>query len=347
MEAVRARQAEYDRLNDLPRLLPDRTWDEGAFAAALDHVQGDPSGAKRAAAQRLALVDAMARQKAQRRHGEWTKLVYEPIASEIARSVDAAFPVHCAARRAAHGDYLRASDAGGKATRTTSGHVFLDSTPGLGGAGAGPLNYNAFDLSARATVRTRVSVRDPLKALPDKAAREASLLKGVMGLHSSSAAIPPAPSSVGPRSPYGAVHKAPHRLPATSWTRGMLATLPFGHFEAAEERAGGVFNMAFAGKDNESSIRFCAYDPPHSYARDSRGRLVDVDAEFPRGIRTVLHGGIHHNGDGYVQHKAVAVTALNTVRHRVHGKVYMREDSVFSDGPLLDGVRTTVMKDAK
>ena len=127
----------------------------------------------------------------------------------------------------------------------------------------------------------------------------------------------------------------------------MLETLPFGHFEAAEERAGGVFNMAFAGRDNESSVRFRDYDGPESYARDTRGRLVDVDAEFPRGIRTVQGGGMHHSGDGYVQHKSLAVTALDTVQHRVHGKVYSREDGVFSDGPLLDDVRTTVMRSAK
>lgn len=362
MQLVRQRQAEYDRFNALPRKLPDRSWSEAEFAAHLDEVLGD-NDAKRAAATKLALHDAMAVQKAQRRHTEWTKSVYEPIAAAVAAGVDDAFPRIHRARREAHEDYLRAADP----ERKGGGHIFLDAHPGAGGPGTA--SYNPWRVNAHATVRAHVSVRDPLKAVLDKRKREAAMLstsahhatlalsggasqtlgrsasagRGGVLASSASASLRGGGGAGGEQALDGSFvrkyvcDQAPDRLDPRRWTRGSLETLPFGHFEAVEAAHGGVMNMAHSGRDTASSWRGYDFDGEGTLSRTATGRIREIDAEFPVGKRV----------EGYAQRKSVEATAASTVRHRIPGNVYSADDGIMTDTALLDDVRPAMMRTAK
>lgn len=315
---VRERQAAYDRYNALPRNVPDRSWSEAEFASKLDSVMGD-NDMKRAASLKLQLATAMADQREQRRHAEWTKAVYEPIVTAIADRVDAEFPAIHKARRTAYDGFLRATDP----ENVTGGRIFLDGNSVGGGSQA----YNPWELRESATVRVRVPVKDPLKIILDKRAREAALVKDVKDRTGGSGA-----SSGSFLRTHEWLDRDPERLPAPSWTRGMLETLPFGHFEAVDARAAQGGTMAFAGKDNEASRQGFDFDEPASFERTQTGRLVDSDREFPRGKRA---------GDMYEQNRRT-----DTVRHVVPGTVYdyfQGSDAHFTDRPLLDPVRTTAM----
>ena len=169
MEYIRERQAAYDRYNELPRNIPDQNWSEAAFAAQLDAVMGD-NDMKRAANKKLALVEAMAEQREQRRHADWTKRVYEPTVTAIADAVDLNFARIHTARMNAYDGFLKATDPEGMG----GGRVFLSGNSVGAGAGA----YNPWELRESATVRVRVPVSDPLKVILDKRAREAALLMG-------------------------------------------------------------------------------------------------------------------------------------------------------------------------
>jgi hypothetical protein len=314
MMYVRERQAAYDKYNALPRNVPNRAWSEAEFAAKLDGVMGD-NELKRAASQKLVLTEAMAEQREQRRHEEWTKAVYEPIVTAIADKVDAEFPAIHNARRAAYDGFLRATDP----ENVTGGRVFLDGNTVGGGSQA----YNPWELRESATVRVRVPVKDPLKIILDKRAREAALVREV------------ADRTGGSERTYKAhewLDRSPERLPAPSWTRGMLETLPFGHFEAVDARTAQGAKMAFAGKDNEAHRQGFDFDETASFERTQMGRVVDVDKEFPRGRRT---------GEFYGQNKPT-----HTTRHVVPGTVYdyfKGSDAHFTDKALLDPVRPAAM----
>ena len=323
---VRERQAAYDRYNALPRAVPDRTWSEAAFAAKLDSVMGD-NELKREATRKLHLAEAMVEQRELRRHAEWSKAVYEPIATAIADRVDAEFPHIHSARRAAYDGFLRATDV----ENVSGGRVFLDGNSVGGGSAA----YNPWELRESATVRVRVAVRDPLKVILDTRAREAAVIKGARAVSGGSASM--ARSGGGGAGSRGAtahewLDRDPERLPAPAWTRGMLETQSC-HFEAVDARAALGGTMAFAGKDTASSRQGFDFDAPDALTRTAAGRTAEVDAEFPIGKRA--------GAAFYPQSKPTTTT-----RHVVPGVVYdyfKGTDGIYTDRPLLDPVRPTMM----
>lgn len=218
---IRARQAEYDRYNALPRKLPDRTWDEAEFAARLDGVMED-NEVKRGAVLKVKLKEAMEEQNAERRHEEWTRQVYLPIATTVAASVDAAFPaIHRERQRAMEG-YLRATDP----ENVSGGKVFLN-----GNSAGGAQSYDPWALNARSTIRASVPIKDPLKTVLQKRVEESRLLRGgdtvPASLHPHRARV------------HEVLDRDPQRLDPSGWVLGNLETQPFGHFEVADAKWGG------------------------------------------------------------------------------------------------------------
>ena len=335
MALIRARQAEYDRYNALPRRLPDRGWSEAAFAAHLDDVMGD-NEAKRTATLKVKLKEAMEEQVAERRHQQWTRQVYQPIADSVAAGVDASFASIHKERLAAYDGYLKAADP----ENVSRGMVFLGGNSAGGAAG-----YDPWAINARATVRSRVTVKDPLKTVLTKRAQEATMLAGGGGGGSSSS---------------GGAHRAgihevmdkdPQRLHPANWVLGHLETQPFGHFEIKELRSGGTLDMAFAGKDTESTWRGYDYDAPASFSqtgpmgRAGTGRLREVDAEFPIGKRYEVNPRAAP-GVLYPQRSSLQ-ESMRVQSHRVQGRVYDYSgaggsDGVFTDQALLDTVRPSL-----
>ena len=333
MAYVRARQAEYDRYNALPRRLPDRTWNEEEFAAHLDDVMGD-NEIKRSVTLKVKLKEAMEEQVAERRHAQWTRQVYLPIANSVAAGVDASFADIHRERLAAYESYLKATDP----ENASRGVVFLN-----GGSG-GVASYDPWSITTHATVRSRVTVKDPLKTVLTKRAGEASLLAGAAARGSEGA----------PRADRAGQHelldRSPQRLAPTGWVMGNLETQPFGHFEIKELRSGGAADMAFAGKDTESTWRGYDYDAPGSFTqtgplgRAGTGRLKEVDAEFPVGKRMELNPRLAP-GVFYPQRSSLE-ESMRVQTHRVPERVYSYGpggDGVFSDGALLDTVRPAAM----
>lgn len=313
---VRERQAAYDRYNALPRNVPDRTWSEADFAAKLDSVMGD-NELKRAAAHKLYLAEAMVEQREQRRHAEWTKAVYEPIATAIADRVDADFPAIHNARVAAYDGFLRATDV----ENVTGGRIFLDGNTVGGGSRA----YNPWELRESATVRVRVPVKDPLKIILDKRAREAAEIRGAQFAGGAGASA--SARKVGKGHEW--LDRAPDRLAAPSWARIQLET-SHAHFEAVDARGA---TMAFAGRDTASHRQGFDFDEPASFSRTATGRLVKNDAEFPIGKRAGYANGLNR--------------LTKTTRHVVPGTVYDYSggsgDAHFTDKALLDTVRPAAM----
>ena len=336
MAYVRARQAEYDRYNALPRRLPDRTWDEAAFAAHLDDVMGD-NEVKRSATLKVKLKEAMEEQVAERRHQQWERQVYLPIANSVAAGVDAAFQGIHRERLAAYEGYLKATDP----ENVSRGMVFLGGNTAGGAAG-----YNPWLLNTHSTVRARVAVQDPLKTVLTKRAQESAMLAGAPGSASAS------PRGGGRPGRHEVVDKDPQRLHPSGWVLGQLETAPFGHFEVQDaRRAATGATMAFSGKDTESTWRGYDFDPPHSFGatgpmgRPGAGRLAEVDAEFPVGKRMEANPrrapGVLYSQRGSLEE------SMRVQSHRVSGKVYdysgaAGSDGVFTDGPLLDTVRPTL-----
>ena len=332
MAYVRARHAEYDRYNALPRRLPDRTWNEAEFARHLDDVMGD-NEVKRAANLKVKLKEAMEEQVAERRHAQWTRQVYLPIANSVAAGVDASFSEIHRQRREAYEGYLKATDP----ENVSRGMVFLDGNSAAGGAG-----YNPWALNQHATVRCRVKVRDPLKVVLTKRAEESSMMAAAGTMRS---ATPPERAGM-----HHWLDKSPQRLAPAGWVMGNLETQPFGHFEVKELRSGGVADMAFAGKDTESTWRGYDFDHPSSFTqtgplgRSGSGRLKEVDAEFPIGKRFEVNPK-QAPGVLYPQRSSLQ-ESMRMQSHRVHEKVYDfsgGSDGVFTDGPLLDTVKPAAM----
>jgi len=342
MAYVRARQAEYDRYNALPRKLPDHSWNEVEFAAHLDDVMGD-NEVKRAASLKVKLKEAMEEQVAERRHAEWTRQVYLPIANSVAAGVDAAFAGIHRERLAAYEGYLKATDP----ENVSRGVVFLGGNTSGGAAG-----YDPWAINSRATVRTRVTIRDPLKTVLTKRDQEAGLLAGT--LRSPGVRGGGSTRTMGMPQERAGMHqvldKSPQRLDPSGWVVGNLETQPFGHFEVKELRTGGSFDMAFAGKDTASTWRGYDFDAAESYTqtgtlgRAGTGRLREVDAEFPVGKRMEVNPR-QAPGILYPQRSSLE-ESMRVQSHRVHEKVYSYSsggDGVFTDGPLLDTVRPSVM----
>ena len=347
MALIRARQAEYDRYNALPRRLPDRGWSEAAFAAHLDDVMGD-NEAKRTANLKVKLKEAMEEQVAERRHQQWTRQVYLPIANSVAAGVDASFAGIHRERLAAYDGYLKAADP----DNVSRGMVFLGGNSAGGAAG-----YNPWAINAHATVRTRVTVKDPLKTVLTKRAQEAAMLAGGGSGGGGGGGGGGGSSSSGGAHRAGiheVMDKSPQRLHPSNWVLGHLETQPFGHFEIKELRSGGTLDMAFAGKDTESTWRGYDFDAPASFSqtgpmgRAGSGRLREVDAEFPIGKRFEVNPR-QAPGVLYPQRSSLE-ESMRVQSHRVHGRVYDYGsgggggggDGVFTDGPLLDTVRPSL-----
>jgi len=345
MQFVRARQAEYDRYNALPRNIPDRTWNEAEFAAKLDGVMCD-NEVKRGAVLKVKLKEAMEDQVAERRHAEWTNKVYLPIANTLAASVDASFPaIHRERQRAMEG-YLRATDP----ENVSGGLVFLN-----GNQAGGAQSYDPWVINSRASIRVGCTVQDPLKTVLHKREEEDALLATARGDSNPAAAT--SASKLHPRR--HRVHEwldaAPRRLAPEGWGLGNLETQPFGHFEIAEARSGGVFNMAFAGMDTASTWRGYDFDPASSFAqtgpcgRPGVGRVKEIDAEFPYGKR-MEEDPKRAPGKLYSQRGSLEESSERMTIHRIQGRVYdyaggeAGKDGVFSDAPLLDRVRPSHME---
>jgi hypothetical protein len=331
---VRARQAEYDRYNALPRKLPSRAWNEGEFAARLDSVMGD-NELKRGALMKVKLKEAMTEQTAARRHEQWEKQVYLPIATAVAGAVDANFAAIRKTRLDAMEGYLRATDAEG----VGGGFVFLDGNTGGASARAGRASsYNPWAVNG-ATVRAHVTVRDPLKVVLEKRSQESALLAGAMPPVTPLRRSGGGGGGGGGGPAKGWLDGAPDRLPAHNWTLGFIETQPFGHFEVAEAKSGGAFQMAFARRDTASTWRGYDFDGAGAYTQrqgvHGGTRLAEVDAEFPIGKKF-----------GYPQRMGADQTA-RTVRHHVPRGVYDYAlggaDGLFTDEKLLDPVRPALM----
>jgi hypothetical protein len=290
---LQERQAAYDRYAAAPRAVPGHAYSEAAFVRQLDAVMGGNELTRRAAA-KVAMHEAMLRQKAQARHFDWTKRVYEPLSAGVSDAVAAAFPRVHAMRQSAHADFLKAT-----ATRT----VYLDDL-------VKPGDYDPYELARGGAVRARVGkLVDPLKRVVEKTWEEAELVA---------------------RPTYRAA-RVKETLPPGQWTKECMEATPFGHFEARDVAGG--FTMAFAGKDNESTVAFRDYDAPLARAH-ATGRQPDLDAEFPVGKR-----------QGYVY--ANQPTA-GVVEHLQHSSVYAPGEA-HSDGggARLDNTIADVMRAAK
>jgi hypothetical protein len=242
---LQERQAAYDAHFARARHLPSRGYDEHAFVRHLDSVMHGNELTERAT-HKVAMHDAMLHQKAQARHFEWTKRVYEPIQASVSGAVDREFSRIHDSRRRAMDTYLDA---------TRARNVYLDDV-------VKPGEYDPYALRRTAGIRAAVKVVDPLKRVVEKTWEEFELV----------------------HRPTNRRSRAKDTLNARLWTKEAMEATPHGHFEA-KDLAGGV-QMAFAGKDNESSVAFMDYDAP--LPRDAgTGRAPGIDAEFPKGKRVL------------------------------------------------------------
>jgi hypothetical protein len=291
---MQERQASYDAHFTRARKLPSRGYDEHAFVRHLDTVMHGNQLTERAA-HKVAMHDAMLHQKAQARHFEWTKRVFEPIQASVVGAVDREFEHIHATRRQAMDTYL-------EATRTRN--VYLDDV-------VKPGEYDPYALRRTAGIRAGVSIVDPLKRVVEKTWEELELV----------------------HRPTNRVSRAKETLNARLWTKEAMEATPHGHFEA-KDLAGGV-QMAFAGKDNESSVAFMDYDRP--LERDgATGRAQGIDAEFPRGKRM-------HPYPYRFQDSSHVVAHGNVTRH-IYGPGEAHTDA---GGTRLDTTIADVMKAAK
>lgn len=246
------------------------------------------------AAHKVSMHEAMLRQKAHTRHFDWTKRVYEPINQTIVSSVDKNFGTIHQARQQAMQGYL---------ATTAARNVYLDDLVKQG-------DYDPYALNRNNTIQAKVTVLDPLKRVVEKTWEELELVHRPTYRNSRSKEI----------------------LSPRLWTKEAMEALPHGHFES-KDLAGGI-QMAFAGKDNESSLRFMDYDEQLPYLQ-STGRQPDVDAEFPKGKRMTYpyrFQDSHHT-----------VSHPNITKH-----IYTTDDQYTDNGGTrLDTTIADVMKNAK
>jgi hypothetical protein len=252
---LEARQKEYDEYNARARRPPragavgsDRDESEADFVRKLDRLLGSNELKDRAAG-KVAMHEAMVRQKAQSRHFDWVKKVYEPISTKVVQAVESNFERIHAQRQGAMAEFLGATAA--------RGGVFLDDLIKAD-------DYDPYKLNRTAGLRAHVDVVDPLKRVVDKTWEERELVRRETFRKS----------------------RVKGMLDPREYTDLSIEATMTGHFEIKDLQGGVV--MAFAGKDNESSVRVdMDFDAPR--ARDARNRDPAVDAEFPIGKRMRVH----------------------------------------------------------
>jgi len=290
---LQAKQNYYDNYAVAPRNIPQRISDEHQFIHRLDDVMHGNELTQRAA-HKVAMHEAMLRQKAHTRHFDWTKRVYEPINQSIVNAVDQKFETIHNARQQAMTGYLAAT-----ATR----NVYLDDLVKKG-------DYDPYSLNRTNTIKTKIKVLDPLKRVVEKTWEELELV----------------------HRPTYRTSRSKDVLSPRLWTKEAMEALPHGHFEA-KDLAGGI-QMAFAGKDNESSLRFMDYDENLPY-NPQTGRQPDLDNEFPKGKRMTYPYRF--------QDSTHTVSHPNITKH-----IYGNDDK-FTDngGTRLDTTIADVMKNAK
>ena len=248
---LQQRQREYDDYNARPRRPPpEPAVSQVALVRRLDSLLGTSALKERTAA-KVTMHEAMMRQKAQTRHFDWSKKVYEPLQGKVLEAVDTNFDRIHASRQTAMAEFLDAS--------TARGGVFLDDLIKKD-------DYDPYQHNKRAGLKVGVKdLVDPLKRVVEKTYEELELVKR------------------------SAHRRARNRdmLDPRQWTDMAIEATMTGHFEIKDAMAAlGNWNVAFAGKDNESNVRldldFATDLPPRDAATL---RCAVTDSEFPVGKR--------------------------------------------------------------
>lgn len=270
------RQAVYDDYAARPRNVrrPDSRLERAAFARRLEDVLG-PSEVKDDAQTKVDVYEAMVAQKAQQRHFEWTKRVFEPITHAIGSAVDVKIEAITSTRRQAYNDYLRA-------TSTRNG-VFLDDTTS---------DYDPYSVT-RGSIRVSVPVQavDPMKVLLTKERGERAILDPEAARQTRRA-------------------RARETLAPQHFTAQAMESTMHGHFEirdAAVAAAGGRAG-AWAGKDTEGSLRYCGGADDFNaqpLTATGKGRYAELDAEFPLGRRVVGYPYRSQQTGAYLKHQSM------------------------------------------
>lgn len=238
------RQMEYDAYNARPRRSEAKSADDATeLVRRLDSIMSGSELVKRTAA-KVAMHEDTFRQKAHSRHFDWQKKVFEPINSKVLEAVDREFPKIHAERQGAMEQFLTA-------TRSRGG-VFLDDL-------VKENDYDPYSLNRDTTIRAKVKVQDPLKRVVEKTWEELELVSRETHRRA----------------------RARDTLDPQQFTDMSMEATMTGHFEI-KDLAGGV-QMAFAGKDNESTVRLNMDFDGRPPLNPSTGRCDVVDSEFPRG----------------------------------------------------------------
>ena len=237
------------------------------------------------------------RQKAQTRHFDWSKKVFEPLQGKVLEAVDTNFDRIHASRVGAMQSFLEAS--------TARGGVFLDDLIKKD-------DYDPYLHNKRAGLRVGVrGLVDPLKRVVEKTYEELELVKRTTHRRARNREM----------------------LDARQWTDMAIEATMTGHFEIKDAMAAaGNWNVAFAGKDNESSVRldldFATDLPP---ADAATGRSAVVDSEFPIGKRF---------GYPYANQDTSGVVKLADQRGGVYAPGERHSDA---GGARLDSTRSDIM----
>lgn len=315
---IRKRQEYYDSFNAAPRALPQKEYDDHEFSRKLDSVMLE-NDLTRSAAAKVQVMEAsqhqvsprephprirvhvltpaspllLPLQKAQARHFDWTKRVYEPISRAVNTAVDASYPTLHTTRQRAFDEYLRAS--------RSSGAVFLD-------AKVLPGDYNPY-AGPGAHVSVKVAVQDPLKHMQAKKHAEDGMVDS--------------------RRTVDKLAKSKVMLDATLWTKDAMEATPHGHFEmrtVVNRFADMDTKSNWAFRDFESlhgmTVRPAATGVP---------RVAELDAEFPIGKRfagypyrfqdtthTITHrsaAGVYDKGDPFSDEPLVDNVIAETMRN--------------------------------
>jgi len=238
------RQMEYDAYNARPRRSETKSADDATeLVQRLDSIMSGSELVKRTAA-KVAMHEDTFRQKAHSRHFDWQKKVFEPINSKVLEAVDREFPKIHAERQGAMEQFLTA-------TRTRGG-VFLDDL-------VKENDYDPYSLNRNTTIRAKVKVQDPLKRVVEKTWEELELVSRETHRRA----------------------RARETLDPQQFTDMSMEATMTGHFEI-KDLSGGV-QMAFAGKDNESTVRLDMDFDGRPPLNPTTGRYELVDSEFPRG----------------------------------------------------------------
>lgn len=295
---MQTRQQQYDEFAAKPRATrrPDSRLERAAFLRRVEEVAGT-SELKEDVQQRIDMYESVVAQKAQQRHFEWTKRVYEPITHAISSSVDQNITSISDTRRKAFDEFLRA-------TATKRGLFLADKLS----------DYDPYSV-ARSTIRVAVPVEgvDPTITGLVRDRREKAVLDPSLNTAEAKRA------------------KMKDMLEPHMFSEQAMKGTVHGHFETQDaKRAVGDFTLAYGGKDTLSHVQFDDYNS-RPLSMTAKGRVAEVDAEFPRGKRV----------EGYLHNSRATGEYL---RHRSSQAVYGTEDGVMRDSFLDDKseVRTSV-----